>query len=260
MTLKPARLLLALVTVAAAPAFAQNVATVNGKGIPKSRVDAVVKQVIAQGQAKADSPELQAAVKNDLIMREVMIQEAEKQGYAKNAAVKDQLENARQQILVTAMMRDAMAKSPITEKDITAEYERAKKEAPAKEYHVRHILADTEAGARDVITKLKGGAKFEELAKASKDAGTATTGGDLDWASPSSFPKEFSDAFVKLTPGQVTETPVKTANGFHVIKLDETRDTKFPALADVKQQVTEALQQRKLQAFQQELVKKAKIQ
>jgi peptidyl-prolyl cis-trans isomerase C len=260
MILKPARLLLALVAVAAAPVFAQNVATVNGKGIPKSRADAVVKAVIAQGQAKADSPELQAAVKNDLIMREVMIQEAEKLGYGKNAAVKEQLENARQQIMVTAMVRDAMAKSPITDKDIEAEYERAKKEAPAKEYHVRHILTDNEAAAKEVIAKLKAGAKFEELAKASKDAGTASTGGDLEWASASSFPKEFSDAFVKLSPGTVSETPVKTANGFHVIKLDETRDTKFPALADVKQQVAEALQQRKLQAYQQELVKKAKIQ
>lgn len=260
MILKPARLLLALVAVAAAPAFAQNVASVNGKAITKARVDAVVKQVIASGQAKADSPELQAAVKNDLIMREVMIQEAEKQGYGKNQAVKDQIENARVQIMVTAMMRDAMAKSPITEKDIEAEYNRAKTEAPAKEYHVRHILADSEASAKEIIVKLKAGAKFDELAKMSKDAGTANTGGDLDWASPAAFPKEFADAFVKLSAGQFTEQPVKTSNGFHVIKVDETRDTKFPALADVKPQVTEALQQRKLQAYQQELVKKAKIQ
>ena len=260
MILKPARLLLALVAVAAAPAFAQNVATVNGKAITKARVDAIVKQAVASGQAKAATPEVLAAVKNDLILREVMIQEAEKQGYGKNAAVKEQVENARQQIMVTAMMRDAMAKSPITDKDIEAEYERAKKEAPAKEYHVRHIVSDTEAGAKDIIAKLKAGAKFEELAKTSKDAGTANTGGDLEWASPSSFPKEFSDAFMKLSPGQITEAPVKTEVGFHVVKLDETRDTKFPALAEVKDRVANALQQRKLMAYQQELVKKAKIQ
>jgi len=260
MILKPARLMLALVAIAAAPAFAQNVATVNGKAITKARVDAMVKQVIASGQAKADSKELQEAVKNDLILREVMIQEAEKQGWGKNPAVKEQVDSARNQIMVTAMMRDAMAKRPITDKDIQAEYDRAKKEAPAKEYHVRHILLETEAAAKDVIAKLKGGAKFEELAKQSKDAGTANTGGDLEWANPAGFPKEFSDAFINLKPGQVAEAPVKTNNGFHVVKLDETRDTKFPELKDVKDQVTQALQQRALMAYQQELVKKAKIQ
>jgi peptidyl-prolyl cis-trans isomerase C len=260
MILKPARLMLALVAVAAAPAFAQNIATVNGKAITKARADAIVKQVIAGGQAKADTPDLRAIIRQDLIRRELMIQEAEKLGYGKNATVKEQIENARAQIMVSAMMRDVLAKSPVTDKDIQAEYDRAKAGAPAKEYHVRHILAETEAAAKEIVAKLKGGAKFEELAKASKDAGTANSGGDLDWATPSAFPKEFADAFVKLAPGQVTEQPVKTSNGFHVIKVDETRDTKFPALADVKQQVAEAVQQRKVEAYQQELEKKAKIQ
>jgi len=259
MTFKPARLLLALIAVAAMPAFAQNLAVVNGKAIPSARAEAVVKQVVAQGQ-QADSPQLREAVKKDLIAREVMMQEAIKQGYEKDATVKSQLEVARQTIVINALVRDYMTKNPVKDADIKAEYERYKSSAGDKEYHVRHILVGTEAEAKDVIAKLKGGAKFEELAKASKDTGTAATGGDLDWATPTSFPKVFSDAFVALQKGGVTETAVQTPNGFHIIKLDDTRPTKLPSLDEVKGQIEEALQQKKLQAYQEAMVGKAKVQ
>jgi peptidyl-prolyl cis-trans isomerase C len=259
MTFKPARLLLALLAVAAAPVFAQNLAVVNGKAIPSSRADAVVKQVVAQGQ-QTDSPQLREAVKKDLIAREVMMQEAVKQGFEKDATVKAQLEVARQTIVINALVRDYITKHKITDADIKAEYERYKAQAGDKEYHVRHILAATEPEAKAIIAKLKGGAKFEELAKQSKDTGTAANGGDLDWATPSSFPKVFSDAFVSLQKGAVTENPVQTPNGFHVIKLDDTRPTKLPALEEVKGQIEEALQQKKLQAYQESMVAKAKVQ
>jgi peptidyl-prolyl cis-trans isomerase C len=190
MTQKPARsalaarILAASLAVAAAPAFAQNIAVVNGKGIPTSRVDAIVKQVVAQGQQK-DSPDLRDAIKKELISREVLMQEAEKQGYAKSAEVKQQMENARQTIVVQAMIGDYVKKNPVKDTDVKAEYDRFVKETGDKEYHVRHILVETEAQANDIIAKLKGGAKFEDLAKQSKDTGSANNGGDLDWATPS---------------------------------------------------------------------------
>ena len=258
MTFKPARLLLALIAAVALPAFAQNVAVVNGKAIPSSRAEAVVKQVVAQGQQK-DTPELREMVKKDLIAREVMMQEALKQGFDKTPAVKTQLENARQTIVINALVRDYLDKNPIKDADIKSEYDRFKAQAGDKEYHVRHILVETDAEAKAVIAKLKGGAKFEDLAKTSKDTGTANNGGDLDWATPSSFPKVFSDAFVGLQKGQVTENAVQTPNGFHVIKLDDTRPTKLPPLEEVKPQIAEAMQQKKLQAFQEEMVKKAVV-
>ncbi|MDL2358058.1 MAG: peptidylprolyl isomerase [Pseudomonadota bacterium] len=259
MTLKPARLLLALLAIVAMPAFAQNLAVVNGKAIPSSRADAVVKQVVAQGQ-QPDSPQLREAVKKDLIAREVMMQEAVKQGYEKDATVKSQMENARQTIIINALVRDYMAKNPVKDADVKAEYDRFKTQAGDKEYHVRHILVGTDAEAKAIIAKLKGGAKFEELAKQSKDTGTAANGGDLDWATPSSFPKVFSDAFVGLQKGAITETAVQTPNGFHIIKLDDTRATKLPPLEEVKGQIEEALQQKKLQAYQEAMVSKAKVQ
>jgi peptidyl-prolyl cis-trans isomerase C len=259
MTFKPARLLIALLAVVAVPVLAQNIAVVNGKPIPTSRVDAVVKQVVAQGQQQ-DSPQLRELIKKDLIGREVLMQEAEKQGFGKDASVKQQLENARQAIIINALVGDFVKKNPVKDADVKAEYDRFVAQSGDKEYHVRHILMATEAEAKEVIAKIKGGAKFEDLAKASKDTGSADNGGDLDWAAPSSFPKVFSDAFVGLQKGQVTETPVQTPNGFHVIKLDDTRAAKLPTMDEVKPQITEALQQKKLQAYQEEMVKKAKVQ
>jgi peptidyl-prolyl cis-trans isomerase C len=188
-----------------------------------------------------------------------MMQEAVKEGYDKKPDVKEALENARQTIVINALAREYITKHPVTDAEIKAEYDRFKTATGDKEYHVRHILVDTEAQAKDIIAKLKGGAKFEELAKQSKDAGTANNGGDLDWATPASFPPEFSAGFVGLQKGAVTETPVHTANGYHVIKLEDVRPAKLPALEEVKPQIQEALAQRKLQAYQDEMVKKAKV-
>ena len=259
MTFKPARLLIALLAVVAVPVFAQNVAVVNGKPIPSSRVDAVVKQVVAQGQ-QPDSPQLREAIKKDLIGREVLMQEAESKGFGKDAAVKLQIENARQAIVINALVGDYLKKNPVSDADIKAEYDRFVAQTGDKEYHVRHILVGTEAEAKDVIAKLKGGAKFEDLAKQSKDAGSADIGGDLDWATPSALPEVFATALLKLQKGQVTDTPVQTPNGFHVIKLDDTRAAKLPTLEELKPQISESLQQKKLQAYQEEMIKKAKIQ
>ncbi|MES2298317.1 MAG: peptidyl-prolyl cis-trans isomerase [Pseudomonadota bacterium] len=259
MKFKPARLLLALLAVAAMPVFAQNLAVVNGKAIPSSRAEAMIAQIVASKQ-QPDSPQLRDGVKKELIAREVLMQEAEKQGFGKDATVKQQIASARQAIIINAMVGDYMKKNPVTDAEIKAEYERFKAQTGDKEYHVRHILMETEAEAKAVIAKIKGGAKFEDLAKTSKDQGSAANGGDLDWAPPSAFPKPFSDAFVALQKGMITETPVQTPNGFHVIKVDDIRAAKLPALEEVKQQVQQALEQKKLAAYQESMVKKAKVE
>ncbi|ABR89156.1 PpiC-type peptidyl-prolyl cis-trans isomerase [Janthinobacterium sp. Marseille] len=259
MTLKPAHLLAALIVSASLPAMAQNLAVVNGKPIPSSRADVMIKQMTSQGQQ--DTPELRAMVKDELINREILIQEADKLGLGAQADVKNQIEIARQSILIRALVADYLKKNPVKDADIKAEYDRFKAQASDKEYHARHILVEKEDEAKAIIAKLKGGAKFEDLAKASsKDPGSAANGGDLDWASPASFVKPFSDAMVALQKGQLSETPVKTQFGYHVIKLDDVRTAKIPTLEEVKPQIAESLQQKKLQAFQQQLRSKAKIQ
>ena len=258
MTFKPARLLVVLLAAVALPTLAQNLAVVNGKAVPSSRVDVMLKQMVSQGQQ--DSPQLRAMIKEELINREILIQEADKMGLGNSTEVKNQLEIARQSIVIRSLVADFLKKNPVKDADVKAEYDKFKAQAGDKEYHARHILVEKEDEAKAIIAKLKSGSKFEDLAKQSKDPGSAARGGDLDWAAPASYVKPFSDAMVALQKGQITETPVQSQFGFHVIKLEDVRAAKIPTLEEVKPQISESLQQKKLQAFQQELRKKAKIQ
>lgn len=256
MTFKPAHLLVVLL-VTAFPAMAQNLATVNGKAIPASKAEPFVKQALAQGQK--DTPQLRAMIKDRLVGTEVLLQEAEKAGFSKNEDVKLQIEMARQQILIQSLMRAHIEKNPVSEADIKAAYDKWKSQNGDNEYHPFHILVEKEDDAKAIISKLKGGAKFEELAKQSKDTGSAGKGGDLDWVSQANVPPAFATALTSLKKGQFTETPVKTEVGFHIIKLDDVRPLKLPTLEEVKQQIGESLVQEKVQAYQQSLIKKAAI-
>jgi peptidyl-prolyl cis-trans isomerase C len=258
MTLQPARLLVALIAVVALPVLAQNLAVVNGKKIPSSAADAMIKQATSQGQP--DTPELRKAAKEQLINQEVLLQEAEKLGYGKQPEVKQQLDQARQSIIIRAMVLDHFKKNPVKDSDIQSEYDKFKQLSSGKEYNARHILVEKEEDAKAIIVKLKAGGKFEELAKQSKDTGSAANGGSLDWAPPGNYVKPFGDALTTLKKGEITETPIKTQFGFHVIKLDDTRDAKVPSLDEVKPRISQSLQQQKFQALQETLKKKAVIQ
>ncbi|MCG2584688.1 peptidyl-prolyl cis-trans isomerase [Massilia sp. TS11] len=261
MKFKPARLLFAMLAIAAAPAFAQAQAaavTVNGKAIPQAKLDAAVKQVVASGRAP-DNAQTRDAVKQELIAREVLLQEADKQGFGTKEDVKAAIDNARQSIIINAMLQAYVQKNPVKDEEIKAEYDKYKAAMGDKEYSARHILVKTEAEATDIIKQLKGGAKFEDLAKAKSLDGSKEAGGDLGWSSPARYVKAFSDAMVGLKKGQITETPVKSEFGFHVIKLDDVRDAQFPPLDQVKQQIGEQLVQAKVAKFRQDLMAKAKV-
>jgi len=258
MNLRSARLIAASLAFAALPVLAQNLATVNGKAVPASRSDAIVKHMVAQGQK--DTPQLRAMVKDELIMREILLQEAGKKGLTGSTEVKEQIENARQMIIINALRSEYIKAHPVTDAEVKAEYDRVKKLAGDTDYKVRHILVATEAEAKDIISKLNGGASFEDLAKKlSKDTGSAANGGDLDWGTPGKYVKPFSDAMVKLSKGQITETPVKTEFGYHVIKMEDTRPSKFPPLEEIKPQVAKSVMEGKLKKYHESLIKNAKI-
>lgn len=244
--------------VASAAVFAQNIATVNGKPIPKAREDAWVEQLKKQGQQ--DSPQLRQQVKEQLIQREVFMQEVAKRGIAEKPDVKFQLDVQRQNELIRALMRDELARNPVSDADVKAAYEEQKKATGTKEYKVRHILVESEAEAKDITAQLKKGAKFEDLAKKSKDPGSAQRGGELDWAGAGAYVKPFSDAMVKLDKGQMTDAPVQSQFGWHVIKVDDVREAQFPPLEQVAPQIREALSQQKMAAYAEQLRKAAKIQ
>jgi peptidyl-prolyl cis-trans isomerase C len=244
--------------LAAGPLFAQNVAKVNGVPIPTARADAMMKELATQGQP--DTPQLREQVKDRLITYEIMMQEASRLNLSKQPDVATQLEFARQNVLVRALLQDYVKKNPVTDAEVAAEYDRYKAGRAGKEYLARHILLKTEAEAKAVIAKIKAGGKFEDLAKQSIDTSNKDKGGELDWAGTDAYVPEFSKAMAALTKGQVTDTPVQTQFGWHVIRVDDVREAQFPPIEQVRPQIQEALQRQRIDKLLADLRAKAKVE
>ncbi len=238
-------------------AVAQNIATVNGKPVPKTRVDQLLQQAARSGQQIG--PEMQNQARDQVVLREIFAQEAEKRGIPATADFRAQMELARQTLLIRELFEDYRKKNPVSDDEAKSEYDKFKAQASGTEYRARHILVEKEDEAKALIAKIKAGGSFEELAKAqSKDPGSGANGGDLDFAKPENYVPEFGQALTQLKKGELTETPVKTQFGWHVIRLDDTREAQFPAFDDVKAQIKQRIEQVKLQRFQEELRGKAK--
>ena len=245
--------------LASGTVFAQNVAIVNGKTVPSSRIDALAAEVAKSGRPV--TPEIKAQLKDEVIAREIFIQEAEKRNVANSDEYKTQMELARQTIMIRALFADYQKSNPVTDADIKAEYDKFAAANSGKEYKARHILVEKEADAKAIIASIKKGAKFEDIAKKqSKDPGSGAKGGDLDWANPSNYVPEFAQAMLKLNKGQMTDAPVKSQFGYHIIRVDDTRAAQLPKLDEVKPQISQQLTQQKLQKFQEDLRAKAKIE
>ena len=243
----------------ALPVSAQNLAIVNGKAVPKARADALAQQLEKSGRAV--TPEMQGQIKEEIISREIFVQEAQKQGLEASPDFKVQMEMAREAILIRDLFTTWQAKNTPSDTELKAEYDKFVAANSGKEFKARHILVEKESEAKDIIARLKKGAKFDEIAKKqSKDPGSGANGGDLDWANPRSYVPEFTEALLKLNKGQLTDAPVKSQFGYHVIRLDDTRQAELPKLEDVKPQVAQQLEQQKLMQFQEGLRAKAKVE
>ena len=248
-----------LLAFGAQSALAQNIAIVNGKAVPKSRLDALAQQVAKSG--RPITPEVQLQMRDAVITREVFAQEAEKLGLMGSDDYKNQMEIARQTVLITVLIEDFKKKNAVTDVELKAEYDKFAAANGGKEYKARHILVEKEADAKAIIASIKKGGKFEDIAKKqSKDPGSGNNGGDLDWANPSSYVAEFTEAMLKLNKGQMTEAPVKTQFGFHIIRVDDIRNAQLPAFEELKPQIAQQLDQQRLGAYQQSLREKAKVE
>ena len=244
---------------AAAPAAAKPTKiTVNGVTIPVSRFAIMTQQAAGQGQA--DNPQMQAQIKDNLIKSEIVAQEAMKAGMDKSPEVMDQLDFVKQQLLVRAYVADYMKKNPIKDEALKAEYNKAKSAEGDKEYKAQHILVEAEKDAKDLIAQIKKGGNFDKLAKEkSKDAGSKDQGGKLEWTMPGNFVKPFSEAMVKLKKGEMTQEPVKTPYGYHIIKLEDTRGAKVPTFDEVKDKIRQSQQQTMMTKLLDDLRAKAKV-
>jgi peptidyl-prolyl cis-trans isomerase C len=246
--------------IAASPVYAEDksAALVNGVSIPQSRVDARVKAMTNQGQQ--DTPELRAAVRDELINIEVLSQEANKSGLGKQPEVQQQIELTRQTILATAFVQDYVKNHPVSDETLKQEYEKLKQHLGSKEYKSRHILVKEEAEAKAILAQLKKGAKFDKLAKEkSLDSGSREKGGDLGWSVPSNFVKPFGDTLASLAKGKTSE-PVQSQFGWHIIKLEDVRDMKVPSFDEIKPNLMQRLQQQTVQKMIAEQRAKAKIE
>jgi peptidyl-prolyl cis-trans isomerase C len=248
----------ALATTLALPAAAQNLAIVNGKPVPSARVEALVQQVERSGRPVDDA--MRAQIKEEVILREIFTQEADRRGLRTSAAYKTQAELAMQAILIRELFADFQRKNPVTQAEVQAEYDKFAAANGGQEYRARHILVETEAQAKALLEQIKKGASFEELAKKSSiDTGSGANGGDLDWANPASFVAEFSQAMVKLGKGQLSDAPVQSQFGWHLIRVDDVRKAQLPSVDELRPQIEEQLQQQKLTQFQDGLRSKASI-
>ncbi len=241
-------------------AHAEPLAKVNGVAIPKSRLELVMKGLISQGQK--DTPETRKAVRDDLIKQEVLAQEATRKKLDKDPDISTQIMITRQSVLIRALQADFIKNNNPGEKELREEYQAVSAASMGdQEYNPRHILVSTEAEAKDIIAKIKKGGKFEQIAKdKSTDDGSKNKGGELGWSSARSYTQPFAEALVKLKKGEITQKPVKTSFGWHVIRLDGVRPLKIPPFEEVKEKVKQRVLQQKFQAYLEELKGKAKIE
>jgi peptidyl-prolyl cis-trans isomerase C len=237
------------------PAF-----TVNGKVVSQEFLDAYTKAVM-NGKTPGELSDVEReAVKENLARFELIAQQAEKDGMLEDPALVTRIELARLNLIQQAVAQKYFKEHEPTDVEMRAEYEAQVAATPLVEYQARHILVTTEDVAQKIIDRLKAGQSFADLAKGmSKDAESARRGGDLGWFGPSSFDSEFMNAVALLKKGEITPAPVKTRFGWHVIQLQNMRDSEPKTFDEVKQQVAQHLVGKKYKAYSDEMLKAAKI-
>ena len=223
---------------------ADPIAVVNGEPISKALFDAYAEQRQAQ-VGDISSPEVRKSLIDEMVIQELLVQEAKKQNLAENPEFALQKAMVDRSLLATAAVREFMSERAPSEEDIQQEYENAVGALAKKEYKARHILVDSEDKAKEIINDLQNGGDFAELATAnSSDQGSAAKGGDLGWFSSDVMVEPFSKAVSEMEKGTITETPVQTQFGWHVIQLDDARDAAPPPIEQLRPQLNQQLQAR----------------
>jgi peptidyl-prolyl cis-trans isomerase C len=235
------------------------VARVNGVAIPQARLELMVKANVAQGQP--DGPEMRKALRENLIAEEILAQEAAKKRLDLDPEVIAQLEIARQAVLVRAFQADYIKNNLVSDDTLRKEYEILKVQMGDKEYKARHILVASESEARDIIASLRKGGNFAKIAEEkSLDDGSKENGGELNWSPPAAYVRPFSEALVRLSKGSLTDQPVQTSFGWHVIELMDIRPMAVPPFEEVKQNIQQRVLQREFATVVQDLRSKAKVE
>ncbi|NOR39590.1 MAG: peptidylprolyl isomerase [Gammaproteobacteria bacterium] len=231
-------------------------ATVNGSPISQGALDVYSAQRKSQGAGKDVSDT--AAILDELIALELMRQEANNKGLGSSAVVVATIDQQQRTVLAGAAIKDFMTNNPVTDEEAQTLYE-AQTGKAGKEYNARHILVENEEDATAVIELLDKGSDFSELAKEKSTWPSGPTGGKLGWFGAGQMVKPFSDAAAELEKGSYTKTPVQTQFGWHVIILDDVRESTPPPFDDVKERLKMMIANQKLQAHVESMKSSATI-
>jgi peptidyl-prolyl cis-trans isomerase C len=236
-----------------------NYIKVNGVEVPRSFADTLINEQKAAGVK--DNEQLKEVVLEGLIRNSLAVAEARRTGLDKKPEVSAKVELASREALARAYIDDYLNSNPVTDDEIAAVYEEVKQRAAASnEYLARHILVKDEAKAKDIIAKLKKGAKFANLAKDSEDVGTRDKGGDLGWNRPDTFVQPFAAALPQLGKGKFSQTPVKTDFGYHVILVEDVRSTQVPSLDQLRPEIQQRVAMQKVTQLLENLRATAEIE
>ncbi len=199
------------------------------------------------------------AITDEMIATEILRQEALNAGIGNRPEIIEQIKRQESNILINTLMTEKFADLKFADEELKTEYDRLIGLSDASEYKARHILLQTEDEAKVVIEELKGGANFEELAKAKSQGPSAPNGGDLGWFKAETMVPAFADAVGKMEKGAYSTEGVNTRFGWHVILLEDKRTTEQPAFDDVKQNVQQSLTRKTIENYVDELEGKATI-
>jgi peptidyl-prolyl cis-trans isomerase C len=235
-------------TLAAAPVFAEAVATVNGVEISSIAFEQYIQTRIQKPAAEATAEEREAILTE---MKDIyyLTTLPRAEVLAEDELTKALIELQYRAILAQAVVGDWLENNPATEEEIQASYDSQSLLAPDLQFKARHILVETQAAAVDLITQLDAGADFSELAEQNSTGPSGSSGGDLGWFSPNQMVAPFSDAVAGLENGAYTKTPVQTDFGWHVILREESRNNEPPPLESVRDVIKQNVEQQKFQTF-----------
>lgn len=240
------------------PAFASDkvVATVNGEKITESSLDTIMD--LLKRSNRAGNVDKKTAL-DDLISTQLVLQEANKAGFANREDIQQKLTEFKERLMLQAWTEETVKTLKISEEEIKKAYDERIAKMDKQEFKARHILVKTEDEAKALINDLAGGKDFAELAKEKSTGPSGPKGGDLGWFKTSSMVSPFSDAVKTMKKGDVSAAPIKTQFGFHVIKLEDVRDAKLPELKMLEPQIRRIIEQQKLKAHVATLREKADV-
>lgn len=234
------------------------IATVNGKNITQKDLDEYHKYRQAAAQQNIPNDE---SLLHEMINRELLYKEAVKKKVDKDAEVKYLVEQQKRDVYIKYLLSTSEVAKPVEEAEMKKIYDDNIKTKRLPEYDVKHILLKTEGEAKAVIAELDGGAVFEDVAKNKSTGPSAKEGGAIGWVNPAQLKQmpSFAQAVAEMKKGTHSKKPVQTQYGWHVIRVEDSREMEPPTYDQVKQQIAKAIRQQRLAEYMKTMRDKAKV-